>query len=103
MTGGGCLTSTEGSVSPFVWTISVGPLAALFSMMGIRSRRAGLRSGHKHRVRGGDKIFEQIHSVEMWSSCYERGLGPDKREKKNTTGRRFFKVDVKNEKMKFCE
>lgn len=48
----------------------------------------------------GDKIFEQIYSVEMWSSCYERGLGPEK-EKKKCYGKEIFKVDVKNEKMKF--
>lgn len=44
--GGGCFGSREGSVSPFVCTISVGPLVALFSIMGIRSKRAGLQLGN---------------------------------------------------------
>lgn len=65
VTGGGCFTSTEGSVSPFVWTISVGPLAALFSMMGIRSRRAGLQPGHKHPVRRWTRY--SANSLETWS------------------------------------
>ena len=43
VTGGGCFDSrAEGSVSPLVCTISVGPFEDDFSMMGMRSSRAGL-------------------------------------------------------------
>lgn len=60
MTGGGCFASTtEGSVSPFVCTISVGPFVAVFSIMGIRSRRAGLLSGNKQNIRRRTKKMDQ--------------------------------------------
>lgn len=62
LTGGGCFESTtEGSVSPLVCTISVGPLEALFSIMGIRSRRAGLKSVNRRALRREKSKNHLIH------------------------------------------
>lgn len=41
--GGGLVSSTAGSVSPLVCTISVGPFVVTFSITGILSSRAGLK------------------------------------------------------------
>ena len=75
-TGGGCLGSTtEGSVSPLVCTISVGPLVAVFSIIGIRSRRAGLKWGNKQgiqrdtqdRPNSNTKAFFLFYSLVQYS------------------------------------
>lgn len=69
VTGGGCLDSIECSVSPFVWTISVGPLVALFSMMGIRSRRAGLHAVKMKEIREiGPNCYTNI--IIFRKKCY---------------------------------
>lgn len=57
------------SVSPLVCTISAGPLEAVFSMIGIRSSKAGLHG--KEKKKGKDKKLELgvNHQVQKVNGC----------------------------------
>lgn len=61
---GGCfVSSAEGSASPLVWAISVGPLVAVFSIMGIRSNKAGLKVCQKDEVMWSEIVNEPLLSL----------------------------------------
>lgn len=64
MTGGGRFGSTtEGSVSPLVCTISVGPFVDVFSIIGIRSNRADLDIDKKEAKTNGEQKKKQYYSA----------------------------------------